>query len=212
MKRCPQCLFIYPDTDEVCDFDQTTLALVGDSEIEASSRHVDEPPLSELAKAHAKAIAKLRSRKGAPIAAATGLTLGLVLFGFYYRFSHPAVAVPTDQRLITVPSPAPSQIPISELSPTPTVEPSPEPSPSDSPRNTTPSSRVSTAHSSAGAGPVSTGANAQRSAGGKPVILLSSGGRIDADEVWQTKDGVWYRAKGMVTLLKRSRVGAVVKK
>ena len=46
--------------------------------------------------------------------------------------------------------------------------------------------------------------------GGKPVILLTSGGKIDADEVWRTKDGVWYRRNGMVTLLKRNQVKAIV--
>jgi hypothetical protein len=34
MKRCPQCLFIYPDSDESCDFDQTPLELVDDAEID----------------------------------------------------------------------------------------------------------------------------------------------------------------------------------
>ena len=42
--------------------------------------------------------------------------------------------------------------------------------------------------------------------GGKPVIMLTSGGKIEADEVWRTKDGVWYRRNGIVTLLKRGQV------
>jgi len=42
--------------------------------------------------------------------------------------------------------------------------------------------------------------------------MLTSGGKIDADEVWRTKDGVWYRRNGMVTLLKRSQVKAIVTK
>jgi hypothetical protein len=46
--------------------------------------------------------------------------------------------------------------------------------------------------------------------GGKPVILLTSGGKIEADEAWRTKDGVWYRRNGMVTLLKRAQVKAIV--
>jgi hypothetical protein len=40
--------------------------------------------------------------------------------------------------------------------------------------------------------------------------MLSSGGKIDADEVWRTKDGVWYRRNGIVTLLKRAQVKAIV--
>jgi len=46
--------------------------------------------------------------------------------------------------------------------------------------------------------------------GGKPVITLTSGGKIEADEVWRTKDGVWYRRDGIVTLLKRNQVKAIV--
>jgi hypothetical protein len=40
--------------------------------------------------------------------------------------------------------------------------------------------------------------------------MLTSGGKIDADEVWRTKDGVWYRRNGIVTLLKRAQVKNIV--
>jgi hypothetical protein len=46
--------------------------------------------------------------------------------------------------------------------------------------------------------------------GGKPVIVLVSGGKIEADEAWRTKDGVWYRRNGMVTLLKAAQVKAII--
>ena len=45
--------------------------------------------------------------------------------------------------------------------------------------------------------------------GGKPVIILASGAKIDADEVWRTRDGFWYRKNGIVTLLKHSQVKSV---
>ena len=38
MKRCPQCLFLYPESDERCDFDKTLLEVVDDAEIEAATR------------------------------------------------------------------------------------------------------------------------------------------------------------------------------
>lgn len=44
------------------------------------------------------------------------------------------------------------------------------------------------------------------------MIVLTSGGKIEADEVWRTRDGVWYRRNGMVTLLKRNQVKAIVTK
>jgi hypothetical protein len=40
--------------------------------------------------------------------------------------------------------------------------------------------------------------------------MLTSGGKIDADEVWRTKDGVWYRRNGIVTLLKPGQVKNIV--
>jgi hypothetical protein len=40
--------------------------------------------------------------------------------------------------------------------------------------------------------------------------MLTSGGKIEADEVWRTKDGVWYRRNGIVTLLKRGQVKNIV--
>jgi hypothetical protein len=48
--------------------------------------------------------------------------------------------------------------------------------------------------------------------GSKPVIVLTSGGKIDADEVWRTRDGVWYRRNGMVTLLKHNQVKSIASK
>jgi len=45
---------------------------------------------------------------------------------------------------------------------------------------------------------------------GKATILLTSGRKLSADEVWRTRDGVWYRRDGIVTLLKRGRVKAIV--
>ena len=38
MKRCPQCLFIYPESDQRCDFDNTPLVAVKDSEIDAATK------------------------------------------------------------------------------------------------------------------------------------------------------------------------------
>ena len=42
--------------------------------------------------------------------------------------------------------------------------------------------------------------------------MLTSGSKIEADEVWRTRDGIWYRRNGMVTLLKRNQVKAIVTK
>jgi hypothetical protein len=189
MKRCPQCLFLYPESDERCDFDQTPLEMIDDAEIDRTTNP-----------------SKLR-RRALPVIAAIGLLFGAAVFAIYYGFNKQARSTSAaTQTSITVEAsatPSPTILP----SPSPTVSPSPSPSPS--PKNSP--DGISTAHTRATTLPVSTsGPGIAARQGGKPVIVLTSGGKIEADEVWRTKDGVWYRRNGMVTLLKRSQVKAIV--
>jgi hypothetical protein len=48
-----------------------------------------------------------------------------------------------------------------------------------------------------------------RPARGPVTIRFVNGSSLQADEVWRTKAGVWYRRKGIVTLVKASSVRAV---
>jgi hypothetical protein len=194
MKRCPQCLFLYPDSDEKCDFDQTPLEAVNDAEIEAATN----PPKPAR-----------KRRKTLPVAAVGGLFLGILLFAIYFAISRQAqktsAVAPQPPATVTFTAPRPV---VTAPSPSPSASPSPSPSPSPT---KTSSNTVSTAHSRATSDPVSTsGPGAGTRQGGKPVITLTTGGKIDADEVWRTKDGVWYRRNGMVTLLKRNQVKTIV--
>jgi hypothetical protein len=189
MKRCPQCLFLYPETDERCDFDKTLLEVIDDAEIEAVTR----PAQSK--------------RRVLPIVAAVGLLLGVFVFAIYYavsRQTQKASAAPQ-----TSSTPVPVATPQTAMpQPSPSVSPSPSPSPS--PKASASASPIA-AHSRASTDPVSTsGPGMGNRQGGRPVIMLTSGGKIDADEVWRTKDGVWYRRNGLVTLLKRGQVKAIV--
>jgi hypothetical protein len=189
MKRCPQCLFLYPESDEKCDFDQTPLEVVDDAEIE-------------------RATSPLKPRRRAlPVAVAVGLLLALVVFAIYYGLNKrtPTTSAATQTSVTVEPSPIPSATPAP--SPPPTVSPSPSPSPKTS------SNGVATAHTRASTDPVSTsGPGMGTRQGSKPVIVLTSGGKIDADEVWRTRDGVWYRRNGMVTLLKHNQVKSIASK
>lgn len=189
MKRCPQCLFLYPDSDEHCDFDKTPLEVVDDSALDAAARP--------------------KKRRSLPIAAAIGLILGVLAFGIYFAvgYKNDKAAAAIEAAPQSAPQLSPSPIPT--LSPSPVSSPSPSPSPSTSPK--TGESRVSTAHSRATTDPVSTsGPGMGTRQGGKPVIVLVSGGKIEADEAWRTKDGVWYRRNGIVTLLKIGQVKAII--
>ena len=191
MKRCPQCLFLYPESDERCDFDKTLLEVVDDAEIEAATR----PSKSGS-----------RPRRVLPIVVAVGLLLGVFVFAIYYAVSHQSQKAAAAPQTSSTPAPAATPQATPSPSPSPTVSPSPSPSPK------APSvGSSSAAHTRASTDPVSTsGPGMGNRHGGKPVIILTSGGKIDADEVWRTKDGVWYRRNGMVTLLKRNQVKAIV--
>ena len=188
MKRCPQCLFLYPDSDERCDFDKTALEVVSEDEIDAVT-------------------SKNSKRKVVPIVAAVGLILGVLAFAIYY-----AVNQYTSNNSATIPAPnivapAPVQPVALSPSPSPTVSPSPSPSPSVKPSPTS----VATSHSRSTTDPVSTsGPGIGKRQGGKSVIVLTSGAKIEADEVWRTRDGIWYRRNGMVTLLKHGQVKTIL--
>ena len=188
MKRCPQCLFIFPDSDSKCDFDQTPLEHIDDATIDAATRP--------------------RKRRTLPIAAAIGLMLGVLVFALYYGLSRqPQKASAATESPVTV---APVATPQPTPSPSPELSPSPSPSPSIAPSPKASPSQPATAHTRATSDPVSTsGPGIGTRQGGKPVIMLTSGGKIEADEVWRTKDGVWYRRNGMVTLLKRGQVKTI---
>jgi hypothetical protein len=186
MKRCPQCLFLYPDSDDKCDFDQTPLEAVDDSAIEDATRP--------------------KKRRTVPVAAAAGLILGVLVFAIYYAVRHQPQRAAAANTINVESQPSPSALP---SSPPATAEPSPSPSPSPSPKATP--TKIAAAYTGASSNLVSTsGPGIGTRTGGKPVIMLTSGGKIDADEVWRTKDGVWYRRNGMVTLLKRGQVKAIV--
>jgi hypothetical protein len=194
MKRCPQCLFIYPESDERCDFDNTPLVVVNDSEVEAATNP------------HPTSTIPTSNRKPVPIAIAAGIALGaIMLVGVYYAFSQQAAPEIPPATNVSAEAPVVPQ----PLAPLPS--PSPSPSPSAAPSPKTSSAHISAPLSVASRNPVSTsGPGTGTKRGGKPVILLTSGGKIDADEVWRTRDGVWYRRNGMVTLLKPGRVKAIV--
>ena len=189
MKRCPECLFLYPDSDERCDFDKTLLEVVDEAEIEAATRPTRQ------------------KRRVLPVVMAAGLLLGVFAFAIYYAVSRQTQKAAAAPQTSSTPVPVATSQPVLPSS-SPTVSPSPSPSASPKARvDATPSA----AHSRASTDPVSTsGPGMGNRQGRKPVIMLTSGGKIEADEVWRTRDGVWYRRNGMVTLLKRGQVKAIV--
>ena len=215
MKRCPQCLFIYPETDSLCDFDNTPLVVVDEAELESATSSAQPPAITAAKKKRAPATKKRSPgskkssrKKTTALVAVAGVAFGLSGFFAFYSWNSRAADVaeiPPVANANLAPAVAP---PLASLSSSAAT--TPEPSPSPMPASTATSERTATSHSRTTAAPVSTSGPGMGKAGGKSVIVLTTGGKIDADEVWRTRDGVWYRRAGIVTLLKHNRVKAIV--
>jgi hypothetical protein len=195
MKRCPQCSFLYLDTDEVCDLDGSPLVQVNDAEVEGATAPIPAAVSTTSQKAG--------SGKSLLFTAVGGLLLGVLIVVGYFAMSRRRAPQPQPPQPVAQVVTTPSQLePLASESATPT----PEPSPSLAERSS-PSPTPRTIGAGISNNPVSTTAN-QKGAG--PVVIrLSNGTRIEADEAWRTKEGVWYRRSGMVTLLSTSRVKSI---
>ena len=195
MKRCPQCSFIYLDNDECCDLDGAALQHVDDSEIEPVNR-----PLVRVA----RAFGLMRSL----ILAATGLVIlvGITSLSLYFSLRRRS-APDTIARIHTQPS---TTIPLPTASTTATPLPSPSPTPTRSPSPAPVSTPVAAGRAVISQKPVST-SNDQTGRSGHALIRLTDGTTVRADEVWRTRDGIWYRRSGMVTLIKFNRVKSIEK-
>src|SRR5690349_4553278 len=130
MKRCPQCLFLYPDSDDKCDFDQTVLEVVDDSALEAATSPSKISP---------------KKNRALYVVAVIGLVVGVLVVALYLGLSarsQQASAAPedsTDVQPVTAPSPvapSPSPSPVASPSPSPTTSASPKASPSISTAHT----------------------------------------------------------------------------
>ena len=231
MKRCPECDSTFPDADKFCELDGTPLvADDSDSNPDLSVALADkdaEPGLAvgaddeewETDSEEDVGIARgfQPSRDAGPgqnwktlaIVAVAGVSIGIVAFIIYQRMTretpeqssnesyNQAVSQQQGPLLPSRPSPIASPTPSAEPSASPSATPSPAP-PKEAPRLALSSS------------PVSTGGDAQVRRG--PVtIRLANGTSVEAEEVWETGEGIWYRRRGIVTLLERDQVTAIEK-
>jgi len=148
-------------------------------------------------------------------AAVAGVVLAALLFVVYYALTHRPRSGNANQASsqTSVQSPDSSaspatdaQVPEPDLVAVPgSLADSPEQSLSTPPDLTSSSSSFS--RTGLASSPVSAGLAGDSRA--PATIWLTNGASIKADEVWEGKEGIWYRQAGMVTLLKRSRVKAI---
>ena len=193
MKRCPECNSLFPDTEKFCELDGTALIETADNRefIELPPSRSKQTPLF--------------------IVATVGVVIGVLLALMYLVLTRDKTPKPIASSTST-PAIAPQTLPPRPSSrqadsvPSPTIEPSPSPSPSAEP---SPSVQPSPEQVKLSVSPISTarGQNA-----GPLTIKLNTGVTIEADEAWQTSEGIWYRKGGMVALLDPKDIKAVEKK
>lgn len=184
MRHCPECDSFFPDTEQFCEADGT--------------------PLETVVVRQPKSNGWLL-----PIGALIGILLAVLGFLIYLVMSRQTT--PENSNTISSSSSAQQQV-VNPRQPAPLAVDSPSPEPSEEPSaspSVEPSPQSSPAQVELGSSdPIST-------AGGKgsgPVVIrLQSGATIEADEAWQTGEGIWYRKHSVVSLLDPKNVKAVEK-
>lgn len=184
MRHCPECDSFFPDTEQFCEADGT--------------------PLETVVVTQSKSNGWLL-----PIGALIGILLAVLGFLIYFAMSRQTA--PENSNTISSSASAQQQV-VNPRQPAPLTTDSPSPEPSEEPSaspSVEPSPQSSPAQIELGSSdPIST-------AGGKgsgPVVIrLQSGATIEADEAWQTGEGIWYRKHSVVSLLDPKNVKAIEK-
>jgi hypothetical protein len=211
MKRCPECNSVFSDADGFCELDGTPL-VAADLNDYATVSDLSEQKIPNVLpiEMRREALQPRESWRTIAIVAVAGLAIGLVLFVVLYALtrqtstenanlssSPPSVT----QRQAPILPPHPSPV----ASASPSVEPSASPSAIPSPSPQTDSARVELSSSE-----ISTGEEGKNKSG--PVIIrLLDGASIEADQVWRTSDGIWYRRGGIVTFVDPKQIKVIEK-
>jgi hypothetical protein len=227
MKRCPQCSFLYLDSDQLCDLDQTPL--VADPSADGGAIEQFNHEHGTLSPKGSVRQRKL-SLKTISAAIVAGLIIGVTILLSYQRMRLEASQAPHASQAKTAQAQAAqaqadqasrvllvAQNASNEISTNPALTQQPDSSslrdnrsPSVAPSSSTTSKttlnpRPDSARVRVSSNPVSTG-NVTKPGRGPVTIRLADGSTLQADEVWRTKAGIWYRRKGIVTLLKPNQV------
>ncbi len=215
MKRCPKCDSRFPDTDRFCELDGRTLLpdyADGSSDVTEDPGSLEAEPVEAIPpyQVVSPGSSRRQSLMVLAVIAVAGLSIGVLLFVIYLRLTRETPEQssnqPTSNEAVTQ-----QQMPYlpSRPSPSPSESPSPEPSPSPS-VSPSPAIQPETAAVSLSSSPVSTGGD-EKAGRGQVVIRLTNGTTIEADEAWETGEGIWYRRRGVVALLERHEVKAIEK-
>jgi hypothetical protein len=203
MKYCPGCHSSFPDSDQFCELDGTTLVLEHpDSEV-AGHRTQQEPRVVLPPGARN---ARIRFWQTLPLVTVAVVAIGLVLFLVYHALTREAPES-SSASSANMAAPPPQVSNLRPAAPIASASPATEPSPSPS-STPTPAALVEPARVALSSSPISTGGD-EKTRRGQITIRLMNGNTVEADEVWETKEGVWYRRRGVVTLVERKLVKAI---
>jgi cytoskeletal protein RodZ len=193
MKSCAECGSLFPGTQNFCELDGTPLLdeSADSNQQDSVVRPTTRPSLSL-------------------VAAVVGVLIGVLLVLFYFTLTRQtsrdssnhsgSSSIVAQQQLPSLPfqsAPVATPTPSVEPSASPSIEPSPSPQPSAQPIQLS-------------SNPISTTTDGRDKTG--PVIISQRNGiSIQADEAWQTAEGIWYRRGGVVSLLDPKDVKAIEK-
>jgi hypothetical protein len=211
MKRCPECNSVFSDTDGFCELDGTPL-VAADLKDYAAVSDPAGPKIRNVSPMEGRRAALQPAGNWGTLAmvAVAGLAIGLVLFVIFYALTRQS---PTENSNISSSPPSVTQRQVPSLpshpspvaSASPSVEPSPSPSATPSPSTQADAARVELSSSE-----ISTAEEGKNKSG--PVIIrLIDGASIEADQVWKTGDGIWYRRHGIVTFLDPKQIKVIEK-
>ncbi len=202
MKLCPQCAFIYEDAQTICDMDGNKLVagpapVVSEAKSSPSRLTIDLPP-------------KPSSKRSTALAIVVGLAFAFLLTGGYvaqrmWRSQSAFAQIPP--QVANAPAAQPDTTSDASLK----AQVSAQASTEDTSNNESSSDEEQTRSDLGNASRVrSISSGGLTGASQRPVLLrLANGATIRADEVWERKEGVWYRQGGLITFLKRSQVRAI---
>lgn len=206
MKLCPQCAFIYEDDQRVCDMDGKAL-------INAPAPAVLEPVVSAPTRMTIDLAAESKSKPSRrwPLLVVLIVVLATLLSVVVLA------QVRRSRSIRAVQSPQPPRSAAPKLEPSAadrlsssSVEVSAQAEDPNALREAAPADAAGPAPLSRGhlaTTPVSAGDPGGSSRGF--LLRLTNGATIKADDVWEKKEGIWYRQASMVTFLKRSQVRTI---
>jgi hypothetical protein len=193
MKVCIKCNSQFPDTERFCELDGTPLVSAEDLAVIHDRRGIAPQPAV--------------SNRILVAVAVGGVVIGALLFLAYLVMTREAE---TPNEINTNSSVAQQQTPARPIQPAPEDDESPTPEPSPSPSvDVSPSPQATATPIQLSSNPISTARASGQS--GPVIIRLNSGVTIEADEAWQTGEGIWYRKSSILTLLDPKDVKAIEK-